>query len=171
MSCSSFFREEFEQETSSTRKILATLPEANFGWKPHEKSMTLGQLAGHVAEQPFWISLILETDSFELMPDGTPAFECFLPKTREQLLATFDANVKQAKELLTKVEDEQLKQTWTLLFKEKPIVTNHRYGMMRFLAMNHLIHHRAQLTVYLRLINIPIPGIYGPSADDPEIEA
>lgn len=166
MSICDFIREEFEHEMASTRKVLAVCPEEKLPWQPHQKSMTLGRLAGHVAEIPRWVSKILEAESFDIMPGGVRAFQPLNPTKLEEILQAFDEHVSKGRALLAQLTEEQLSHSWSLLFNGKSVLTKSRYGALRFLALNHMIHHRAQLTVYLRLCGVAVPGLYGPSADE-----
>lgn len=156
---------EFEQEMNNTRKILERVPEDRFDFKPHEKSMPLGRLAGHVAELPGWGATTLEVDVLEIEPGHKP----FIPATRREVLETFEKGVKTARELLSKVPDEDLRKTWTLKFAGKTVFAMTKGEVLRTIVLNHVIHHRAQLGVYLRLNEIEIPGMYGPSADEAKL--
>jgi uncharacterized damage-inducible protein DinB len=156
----------FDQEMSNTRKLLECLPDGNFDFRPHEKSMALGTLAGHIAALPRWARYVLEYDTRNLAPpDGQPQFVRFLPANREETLATFDSLAKEARALIGKASDGELQRPWSMLFAQKTVFTMPRWQVLRLWFLNHFIHHRAQLGVYLRLLNIPIPGMYGPSAD------
>lgn len=166
MSNCDFLKEEFEHEIASTRKVLSACPEDKLTWQPHQKSMTLGRLAGHVAEIPRWISRILENETFDIMPGGARAFQPLNPNNKDELLHAFEEHVTKSRDLIAQATEEQLSHTWSMLFNGKSVLTKTRYGAIRFLAMNHMIHHRGQLTVYLRLEGIPVPGVYGPSADE-----
>lgn len=162
MSISQAFLPEFDQEMANTRKLLERVPDGKSEYKPHEKSMTLGRLAGHVAELPGWAKTTLETQLLELQPgmQGSTA------TSREQLLETFDSNVAAARPLIESATDADWMKTWTLKFGGKEIMSMPRVAVMRGMVMNHMIHHRAQLGVYLRLNDVAIPGMYGPSADE-----
>jgi uncharacterized damage-inducible protein DinB len=153
---------EFDQEMASTRKMLEIVPEDKLDYKPHERSMTLGRLAGHVAEMPGWIATTIRTESLDLTPGMTP----YVPKSRQELLEGFDKQVAEARALLAGASDEDMAKTWALTFAGKPVFSMPRAAVVRTSGMNHLIHHRAQLGVYLRLNNVEIPGMYGPSADE-----
>lgn len=166
MSYCDFLREEFEHEIASSKKVLAVCPEEKLTWQPHQKSMTLGRLAGHVAEIPRWVCRILENESFDIMPGGARAFQPLNPASKDELLHAFEEHVTKSKALLSQATEEQLAHNWSLLFNGKSVLTKTRYAAIRFMAMNHMIHHRAQLTVYLRLAGVPVPGLYGPSADE-----
>lgn len=162
MSISQTLLPEFDQEMASTRKLLEVVPEDKFDYKPHEKSMAMGRLAGHVAELPLWAATTIKVDELNIQPGDKP----FEPATKAELLATFDKNAAEARKTIAEVSDEHLAKPWTLKFSGKEIFTMPRFAILRSMAMNHLIHHRAQLGVYLRLNDIPIPGMYGASADE-----
>jgi uncharacterized damage-inducible protein DinB len=153
---------EFDEEMRNTRKILERVPDDKLGYKPHEKSMALGRLAAHVAELPGWAKHTIEMEGLDL----PPSFQPYTAKSREEVLATFDKNVAEARELIVRVTDEELQKTWTLKFGGNTIFSMPRSMVLRSTVMNHLIHHRAQLGVYLRLNEVEIPGMYGPSADE-----
>jgi uncharacterized damage-inducible protein DinB len=153
---------EFDQEMANTRKLLERVPDGKFEFKPHEKSMTLGRLAAHTAEIPSYISATLRLDRMDFTGDEKP----FAPANRKEILEAFDKHVAEARELLAKASDEDLAKIWTLTFKGKEFFSMPRTAVLRGMCMNHLVHHRAQLGVYLRMNNVEIPGMYGPSADD-----
>lgn len=152
---------EFEHEMANTRKMLEAVPDGKFDWKPHAKSMPLGRLASHVCELVQWGDVIVREKKLDLTPDMKP----FIAKTRAELVETLDRNVASARESLAGASDEALLQPWTLSFSGKVIFTMPRIAAFRSMALSHVIHHRAQLGVYLRLLDVPIPGMYGPSAD------
>jgi len=162
MTISQMMLPEFDQEMANSRKMLAALPDGNFDYKPHEKSMTLGRLAGHVAEMPGWAMATLMKDRLEITPDMKPT----TATSREQILGVFDQQVTQAREILAGTSDEKMMANWSLVFNGQTAFTMPRVAVMRGMVMNHMIHHRAQLGVYLRLNNLPIPGMYGPSSDE-----
>ena len=157
---------EFDQEMANTRKTLERVPEDKFSWKPHAKSGTMIWLAGHVAHLPGWAKETLERDSFDTAPPGQPAFQAEVPKSRKELLEVFDRSVAAGRAALSKASDEHLTKPWTLLAGGETVFTMPRIAVFRSFVMNHLIHHRAQLGVYLRLNDIAVPAIYGPSADE-----
>jgi len=158
---------EFDQEMANTRKLLECLPEDKWTWKPHEKSMPLGRLAGHVAELPSWAVNTIRRSSLDLTPaGGGPAFQPFIANSRRELVTTFDKNVGEAREAIAGATDEHLHQIWTLIYRGQTVLSMPRAAVLRSVVMNHLIHHRAQLGVYLRLNDVAIPGMYGPSADE-----
>ena len=153
---------EFDEEMKNTRKILERVPEDRLDYKPHEKSMTLGRLAGHVAELPGWGKITIEVDHLDIQPGQQP----YIAQSRKELLDTFDKNVSGARAAIAGTTDEHMQKIWTLTFGGKQVFSMPRAAVLRGSFMNHLIHHRAQLGVYLRLNNVEIPGMYGPSADE-----
>ena len=157
---------EFDQEMANTRKLLECVPEDKWTWKPHEKSMTLGRLAGHVAELPSWAIHTINVSSLDLTPPGGPGIQPFVPGSRKELVEKFDKNVAEARPAIAAANDEHLKQIWSLIYQGQTVLSMPRAAVLRSVVINHLIHHRAQLGVYLRLNNIAIPGMYGPSADE-----
>lgn len=162
MSISQMLLPEFDSEMENTRKLLDRVPDGKFDYKPHEKSMTLGRLASHVAELPSWAKMTIETEVLELQPGMQPA----LAQSRQELLAMFEKSVAEARSAIAAASDDELGKTWTLKVGERTIFSMPRAAVLRGMVMNHLIHHRAQLGVYLRLNEIEIPGMYGPSADE-----
>ncbi len=157
---------EFDQEMSDTRKSLERVPEDKLKWKPHEKSMPMGHLAVHLALLPSWGSTVIEQDSLDIQPPGAPPYQMPTANSRQEILALFDKNVTAARAAIAKASDAHMAKTWTLLYGGKTIFAMPRLAVLRASVMNHMIHHRAQLGVYLRLNNIPVPSIYGPSADE-----
>jgi len=154
---------EFDQEMANTRKVLERFPEGKNEYKPHEKSMPLGNLAGHVATLPEWATRTLTTESLNMEPSE---YKPFIPATRQELLETFDRHVATARSNIGAATDEALAKVWTVSMSGKPILAMPRGAVLRGMVMNHLIHHRAQLGVYLRLNGVALPGMYGPSADE-----
>ncbi len=153
---------EFENEMANTRKTLERVPTDKFGYKPHPKSPTMGWLAGHVATLPSFVSMTVESDSFDVLSGPRNEF----PETSEEALKRFDETSQKARAALQSCTDEAALKPWTLLAGEKKLFELPKIAVIRTFAMNHLIHHRAQLTVYLRLNDIPVPALYGPSADE-----
>ena len=156
---------EFDRETATTRVLLERVPEAHAAWKPHAKSMSLGQLAMHIANLPRWMSITLERTDFDTNPtDGSrptsPAFE-----SAAVLLQIYDANVSAARALLARTTDGEFMVQWTLKNGGKSMFSMPRVAVLRSFVLNHAVHHRGQLSVYLRLLDVPIPNIYGPTAD------
>jgi uncharacterized damage-inducible protein DinB len=157
---------EFDQEMANTRKVLERVPAAKFSWKPHPKSSEFGALAAHIANMADWAGLTLQTDSFDYAPPGAPPYETPKFSSTEALLAAFDKSVAEARSALAAADDSKLLAPWTLMAGGKTMMTMPRVAVIRSFVMNHTIHHRAQLGVYLRLNDIPVPGLYGPSADE-----
>jgi uncharacterized damage-inducible protein DinB len=153
---------EFDQEVKNTRRLLECVPDGKFDYKPHEKSMTLGRLASHVAEIPMYMTSTLRLEKLDL----TGEEKRVEPKTRKELLESFDKLSAEARELLSKATDEELARIWTLTFKGQQVFSMPRSAVLRSMVISHLIHHRGQLGVYLRLNNVEFPGMYGPSADE-----
>ncbi|MGA7525026.1 MAG: DinB family protein [Acidobacteriaceae bacterium] len=162
MTIAELLQQEFAEESSGSRRILERVPEASFSWKPHEKSMTLGRLASHVADLPNRCVTIVTTDTFVRNPGTAP----FLAASADELLSHFDEAAAAARVALESLREDQLSAVWTLKFGERTIAALPRALALRRVFMNHLIHHRGQLGVYLRLLDAPVPGMYGPSADD-----
>ncbi len=154
---------ELEREAASTRKLLALVPADQLGWKPHEKSFTIGRLASHVAELPHWVNRALNSDEFDMLANkyAAPVYE-----TNEELAELFESKLAAAKESLASATNEEMEEMWVFRRGDFVISKDTKYNTIRSWMFNHQIHHRGQLTVYLRLLDIPIPGMYGPSADD-----
>jgi uncharacterized damage-inducible protein DinB len=153
---------EFDEEMKNTRKILACVPDGKFDYQPHPKSMTLGRLATHVAEMPSWATMTISTEVLEMTPDWKPN----RADTQAELLEMFDKGVTEAREKIAAATDEDWQKTWTFKFAGNTVMSMPRSVVVRSTVMNHLIHHRAQLGVFLRLNEVEIPGMYGPSADE-----
>ncbi len=157
---------EFDQEMGHTRRTLERVPNDRLGWKPHEKSKTLGRLASHVAETPGWTLPTIERESLDLASPSASRFQPSTANSRQEMLEKFDNEVAAARAAIAGASDEHLLKPWSLLMGGKMILTQTRITVLRTWVMNHIIHHRAQLGVYLRLNNIAVPAIYGPSADE-----
>jgi uncharacterized damage-inducible protein DinB len=157
---------EFDQEMANTRKTLERVPDGKFDWKPHEKSGSMGWLAGHIAHVPSWAVETIDKDSFDMMPDGKQFVPPPEPKTRKELLEVFDKGVVAARKSLAGASDAHLLKPWAFKNNGQVLFSMPRMACLRTWVMNHLIHHRAQLGVYLRLNNVPVTAIYGPSADE-----
>ena len=156
---------EYDHEMGSTRRLLERVPEADLKWKPHAKSFSLGQLAGHLANIPTWIAPTCDYTMFDLATIGDNA-RPKEPASLAELLATFDANVKKGRSKIDEQTDAALVATWTLKQGPHEVFTMPRIAVLRGFIMNHTIHHRGQLTVYLRLRDVPLPSMYGPTADE-----
>lgn len=152
---------EFDQEMANTKKTLERVPVDKWGWKPHEKSGTLGWLAGHVATLPRFIVPVIGGSELEVSSFPSPKVE-----NPSQLVETFVKRSAEAREALAGLKDEQLSETWTLTWEGKVLFAMPRYNVLRGMCFNHMVHHRAQLTMYLRELNVPVPALYGPSADE-----
>jgi len=166
MKLSDLLLPEFDQEMAASRKTLERIPEDKLSWKPHEKSMTVGRLAGHVAELSGWAAETIEHDSLDLMPPGQLAYQPTVVTSRQQVLELFDNNRERARKAIQNATDEHLMKNWSLLRAGQTLMTMPRVAVLRSFCMNHIIHHRAQLGVYLRLNDIAVPAVYGPSADE-----
>ena len=166
MSLSEALLPEFDQEMASTRKTLERVPEDKFDWKPHEKSTPLGALATHLAQLPSWAGRSLNQDEFDLAPPGKGPFRIEPAKSRDELLTAFDQHVAEARAVIAGASDEFFMKPWSLLQGGKTIFTIPRAAVLRTFVISHIIHHRAQLGVYLRLNDVPVPSVYGPSADE-----
>ena len=154
---------ELEREAQVTRKMLALVPTDKFGWAPHERSMKMKSLSTHIAELPTWITLALNTDELDF---ATAPYEPIEAENTTDILAVFEKSYEDGKGSLLKAKEEDLTGKWVLRNGDEIYATMTKYETIRH-AFSQTIHHRAQLGVYLRLLNIPIPGSYGPSADDP----
>lgn len=156
---------EFDNEMKNTRKTLERVPDEKFSWKPHDKSSAMGALATHLANLPSWGSLTLSSDSFDVAPEGKPIKTPELNSTKE-VLEKFDENIAATRAAIAAASDDELFKPWTLQSNGNALMTMPKIAVLRNFVMNHMIHHRAQLGVYLRLNDIPVPSIYGPSADE-----
>jgi uncharacterized damage-inducible protein DinB len=155
---------EFDHEIAATRRLLQRLPEAAFAWKPHERSMSLGALATHLSQIPHWGTAILEREGYdEILDHKGPAPE---KHTVADVLAAFDAHAAEVRRVLLPLTEAQLAEPWTYRRGGQLIMSVPKLGALRRFLLNHLVHHRGQLTVYLRLQNVPLPPLYGPTADE-----
>src|SRR5262245_51934597 len=166
MSISVSLLPEFDLEMANTRKALERVPDDKFGWKPHEKSWVMGGLATHLANLPSWTVFTINQDSLDLAPPGAEPFKLEQKNSRQEILDDFDKNVAAARAAISGASDEELLKPWTLLKGGVTLMTLPKIAVMRGFVMNHIIHHRGQFTVYLRLNDVPVPSIYGPSADE-----
>jgi uncharacterized damage-inducible protein DinB len=157
---------EFDMEYANTRKMIERVPDDKLAWKPHEKSFSLGDLATHLTELPLWMTVIFEQDSFDVAPPDGKKQQRSKVASRQEILAMFDKSVAAARSVLERATDEKLMQPWSLLKAGQTLFTMPKIAIVRSFVMNHTIHHRAQLGVYLRLNDVPVPGMYGPSADE-----
>jgi uncharacterized damage-inducible protein DinB len=157
---------EFDMEMANVRRTLERVPDGKFDWKPHEKSMTMGRLAAHLANIPTWGKLVMEMPALDVNPPGGSPIKQPELHTRQELLNFFDKHVPETRAALAAADDRSFLETWTLENGGKTIFSMPRMAAIRGMVMNHVIHHRAQMGVYLRLNDIPVPSIYGPSADE-----
>ena len=154
---------ELKHEAVATRKCIERAPDDKLGWKPHDRSMTMGRLASHIVELVGWAKDILDTDHLNL---DSGDFKPFSAETNAELLSAFDANLARSIEALEGATDERMMGNWKMTMGEKVVFDMPRASVMRSMVLNHVVHHRAQLSVFLRLNDIPVPAIYGPSADE-----
>jgi uncharacterized damage-inducible protein DinB len=156
---------EFDHEMATTRSLLERVPSDRGDWKPHEKSMTLGKLAVHLANLPTWTESTLLHDELDLNPPGGPTFVPPVYESVEKVLEAFDANVKAARDIIARTSDEEMMKIWTFKNGGHVVFSQPRAAVLRSFVMSHMIHHRGQLDVYLRLNDVPLPPVYGPTAD------
>jgi uncharacterized damage-inducible protein DinB len=166
MSISQSLLPEFDSEMANTRKTLERVPDDKFNFKPHPKSPEMGWMANHLANLVSWTNVTLQTDSLDFAPPGGSAYKPETASNTKHLLEIFDKNLTEARAALAGATDEQFMQNWTLLKGGQTLMTLPKVAVLRSFVMNHVIHHRAQLTVYLRLNDVPVPALYGPSADE-----
>lgn len=159
---------EFDMEMANTRKVLERVPDELFPWKIHEKSNAVGWVANHLADIPGWVEMTLCHDTLDVEPVAGQPYQSPCENTTAAVLTLFDNNVAEGRQLLETVADAKLFEPWSLLKQGQEIMTLPRLAVLRTWVLNHTIHHRAHLCVYLRVNNIPVPGLYGPSADDPQ---
>lgn len=160
---------EFDQEMAATRKVLERVPAARLGWSPHEKSMSLGRLASHLAELPIWTGVSLDQDEFDVSPpEGEQDWVAFDSTSVSEILDEFDKNAAGAREAIARTSDETFFEDWTLKSGGEALFTMPKIGVVRSFVLNHGIHHRGQLTVFLRLLDVAVPQTYGPTADEPD---
>ena len=155
---------EFDHEMANTRKTLERVDDGRFDWKPHEKSFSLKGLAGHIANIPPWVKVTLDTEELDVGQDfDQPTFE-----STADILAYFDGQVAEARAALEAASGEDLMAPWSMVMEGETIFSMPKAAVIRSFIFNHNVHHRGQLTVYLRLLDIPVPAVYGPSADEQE---
>jgi uncharacterized damage-inducible protein DinB len=157
---------ELDQEIEATRALLGRVPEGNWDWKPHEKSMNLSRLATHVAEIPGWSQSILKADEIDFM---SPEMQSWTPRemqSRAEILAELEEAVEKCRADLASTSDDDLSRQWTMKAGDQVVMQEPRYMVFRRQILNHMVHHRGQLGVFLRLLEVPLPMIYGPTADE-----
>lgn len=157
------FIAELNHEAASTKRILERVPDGKFDWKPHAKSMTLGRLVSHVAELPGFLNSILTMDEFDFAQGH---YKSSVAKTPEELMNLFKQKLDEVIQTLQNTSDEKMQANFTLRNGDRVFGTMPRLVAVRSMALNHIIHHRGQIAVYLRLLDVPVPGMYGPSADE-----
>jgi uncharacterized damage-inducible protein DinB len=155
---------ELQHEAESTRKMLERLPKEKLTWRPHEKSMSLGRLAMHLAEIPGWVNATLLADELDFSKMDYKPVEA---QSSEEAVRKFDETLASALDALKNTDDATMMTMWTMRDGEKIYLTMPKIAVLRSFVYSHLIHHRGQMSVYLRLLDVPVPGSYGPSADDP----
>lgn len=157
---------EFDQEMANTRKVLQRVPNDKLDWRPHPKSNTIGWNANHLAEMVGWVEGTFAATEWDMAPEGGQRYESPSLMDVEEILALFDKNVASARKTLEQADDSQVAEMWSLLDGGKTLMQMPRAAVVRSFVLNHTIHHRAILCVYLRLNDIPVPGMYGPSGDE-----
>ncbi len=165
MKLTEFFREELDREVERSRKALEQVPDGQYQWKPHERSMIFGYLADMVATIPTWISMEINQDELDIAPPEGQGTKKAQKETKAELLKALDEAAAGARSALEKTSDEHLMTNWKLLAQGNVVMEQPRYQMIQD-TINHWTHHRGQMTVYLRLMGAKVPAIYGPSADD-----
>ena len=155
--------QEYQHEGAQTRKVLERVPEEHFAWKPHDKSMTLGELASHLSDIPTWVRATMKQDEFNFDMKGYVPYKAASVK---QILEDYDAKLKDALDAMAGTPDPDMMKTWKMTMDGQPLFEMPRVAVLRNMMFNHAIHHRAQLGVYLRLLDVPLPQLYGPTADE-----
>ena len=168
MSIAASLLPEFDQEMASTRKLLECVPDDRFDWQPHEKSMTLGRLATHLAELPMWTAVSLDQDEFDVNPPDGQGWEMPKPGSTSEVLELFDKNSAEARQRIASTGDATFFEDWALKSGGETLFSIPKVGVIRTFILNHSIHHRGQLTVFLRLLDVPVPQTFGPTADEPD---
>jgi uncharacterized damage-inducible protein DinB len=154
---------EFDHEMATTRKMLERFPEDKVEWRPHDTSMTLGRLAGHVSELPGWVVPTISQEKLELDPSTIVPV---VMKSREEVLKKFDETVKVSRAVIAGASDEALMKPWSLVVSGHTAFTMPKAVVLRTFVMNHMIHHRGQLAAFYRIAGVPVPSLYGPSKDE-----
>jgi uncharacterized damage-inducible protein DinB len=166
MRIADFLVGEFDHEAGGTRRVLERVPEEHVMWAPHPKSKPLGELALHIAGLPVWVGRALSMREYDFMGPDAPKPGLQPWQSKDALLAKFDRNVADARAIMLATSDEQMMESWSLKRAGEVMFTLPRLAVLRSMVLSHTIHHRGQLTVYLRLKDVPLPGIYGPTADE-----
>ncbi|HEX8244955.1 MAG TPA: DinB family protein [Longimicrobium sp.] len=166
MSIADLLLPELDNEIAITRRVLERVPDGRGEWKPHDRSFPMGHLAQLVARLPGWAVMMMDRTELDIMPQDGPKFPGYTFETTETLLAEFDRNAAAARQAVAAASDDDFQVPWTLKKAGEVVMTQSRYQMLRSMVLNHLVHHRAQLGVYLRLVDVPVPQMYGPTADE-----
>lgn len=166
MSISDLLLPEYDNEIATTRKVLERVPDDKGAWKPHEKSFPMAHLAQLVARLPGWVSLVIEYPELDIAPKDGPKYPGYSIEKTATLLAEFDKNAKAGRDAIAKTTDAQFDEPWSFKAAGVTMLTQPRYQALRSMVLNHLVHHRAQLGLYLRLAGEKVPQMYGPTADD-----
>jgi uncharacterized damage-inducible protein DinB len=153
---------DLQQEAAKNKLMLEKIPESKLSWKPHEKSMTIGRLGMHIAELPHWITRSLSSDEYDM---GTAPYNPNIPQAHAQIMAEFESQLRKATDILNTASDDALAKTWKFRKGDRVIYDMPRSDVIRR-QLNHIIHHRGQLSVFLRLLDVPVPGVFGPTADE-----
>ena len=163
MAMSQALLQEFDREMATTRKMLERFPEDKVEWRPHETCMTLGRLAGHVAELAGWTTVTMNQDKLEMDPSN---YKPNIVTSRAEALKQFDETVKAGRAALANASDETYMKPWTFVARGQTVFTMPKVAVLRSFVMNHMIHHRGQLAAFYRIAGVPVPSIYGPSKDE-----
>ena len=166
MSIADLLIPELEQELAITRRVLERVPDDRPDWKPHPKSFSIAHLSQLIARLPGWLPMMLSRTELDIAPKDGPQFAGYSNEKTAALLAEFERNAAAASAAVARASDADFHAPWTLLKGGERIMTQPRYQMLRYMVVNHLVHHRAQLSVYLRMLDVPLPQMYGPTADD-----
>lgn len=157
---------EFDMEMDNTRRMLERVPDDKFSWQPHPKSGTLGWMAGHISNIPIWAMMTMTQESLNLAPSTGPGPTMPKPSNRQELIGNFEKNRADLRVALAAADDDAYAKPWALFMGDRELFREPRAAVLRRMVFNHMIHHRGQLTMYLRLLDIAVPGLYGPSADE-----
>ena len=166
MSIADLLLPELDQEFAVTRRVIERIPDDNPDWKPHPKSFSVAHLTQLVARMPGWVPMMLDRTELDIAPKDGPTIAGYSNEKTPTLLAEFDRNAAAARAAIARAGDADFEVPWTLLKGGEKVTTGPRFQMLRYMVLNHIVHHRAQLSVYLRLLDVPVPQMYGPTADE-----
>lgn len=166
MSIADLLLPELDQEFAVTRRVLERIPDDDPDWKPHPKSFSIAHLTQLVARMPGWVPMMLDRTELDIAPRDGPTIAGYSNEKTQTLLAEFDRNAAAARAAIARAGDADFDVPWTLLKGGQKVMTGPRFQMLRYMVLNHIVHHRAQLSVYLRLRDVPVPQMYGPTADE-----